>query len=332
MLNGIVTFLLDLGYKLTGNYGVAMILFAILLRVVLMPLDIKSRKANRLMQKIQPEINRINKKYEKDQQQKTRKTQELYKKEGFSPTASCLPMLIQLPVLFIIFAALRAYVLNTFSLPLVQHMEAGNTAAIAELFRNSRFLWVQNVFSADTLAGNFKYAFPQAAELARLSVGLPNAFLDMKAIAVPVINDIFAGPGLAAARISANSAPFADGYNAFRDLYLQSANVVGTSLNKLTNGLFILPLLSGGLQFLQGWLSQRSAPKNPDNPNAGSMKMMTYLFPLLSVWICATYTSLFTLYWITGSLCAIALQLYLDWHFKREDQKAGIAVVRSGKK
>jgi len=91
-----------------GGYGLAIILFTILMRFVLLPLDIKSRKANQKMQEIQPLINEINQKYKNDPDKRNKKTMELYQKYEVNPLGGCLPLLIQMPLFFALLGALNA--------------------------------------------------------------------------------------------------------------------------------------------------------------------------------------------------------------------------------
>lgn len=99
--------ILDLLYGFVGNYGVAIILFTLVIKLIILPLDIKQRHSMRKMQDIQPKIDEINKKYEKDPEKRSAKTMELYKKEKVNPMGGCLPMLIQMPILFAMFAVMR---------------------------------------------------------------------------------------------------------------------------------------------------------------------------------------------------------------------------------
>ena len=91
-------------YSFIGDYGWSIVLFTIFVRLVLLPLDIKQRKSMRAMNKIQPMQAELQRKYGKDKDKYNQKLQELYKKEKIKPMAGCLPMLIQLPLLWFMFA------------------------------------------------------------------------------------------------------------------------------------------------------------------------------------------------------------------------------------
>ena len=77
-----------------GSYGWAMVVFTILIRLVLTPLDIKSRVSMRKTSKLQPQMQALQKKYANDKEKLNQKMAELYKKEHVNPLSSCLPMLL----------------------------------------------------------------------------------------------------------------------------------------------------------------------------------------------------------------------------------------------
>lgn len=93
-------------YRATGNYGWAIILFTILTRVVLFPLMRKQYHSMAKMQKIQPKLKRIQERFKDDRQLMQQKMMELYRKEGVNPMGGCLPMLVQLPILILIWRAI----------------------------------------------------------------------------------------------------------------------------------------------------------------------------------------------------------------------------------
>ena len=91
----------------TGSWGWAMVVFTVLIRLAMTPLDYKSRVGMRKTTLIQPKIAELQRKYANDKEKLNQKTAELYKKEGVNPMSSCLPLLLTWPVLIIVFAAMR---------------------------------------------------------------------------------------------------------------------------------------------------------------------------------------------------------------------------------
>lgn len=86
-------------YELVGNYGLSIFLFALLAKLLMLPLNIKSKRSMIDMQRIQPKLLELQKKYGRDRQMYAQKAQELYDNEGVSMSAGCLPQLITLPIM-----------------------------------------------------------------------------------------------------------------------------------------------------------------------------------------------------------------------------------------
>lgn len=99
--------LLKFFYKHTKNYGLAIILLSILVQILMLPLSIKSYKAMAIMKKMQPEMKAIQDKYKKEPQRMNIEMMQLYKKYGANPFSGCWPMLLQIPIFFGLFTALR---------------------------------------------------------------------------------------------------------------------------------------------------------------------------------------------------------------------------------
>ncbi|MGB2983778.1 MAG: membrane protein insertase YidC [Candidatus Bipolaricaulia bacterium] len=97
---------LNILYGATGNYGWAIILFTLLTRVVLFPLMRKQYHSMAKMQKMQPKMKRVQERFKDDKQLQQQKMMELYKKEGVNPMSGCLPLLVQLPILILIWRAI----------------------------------------------------------------------------------------------------------------------------------------------------------------------------------------------------------------------------------
>lgn len=92
----------------TGNWGIAIIIFTILVKLLLHPLNKKQMESMKAMQDLQPDVEKLKKKYKDNPQELQLKTMELYKEKGVNPTAGCLPLLIQMPILYILFQSIRA--------------------------------------------------------------------------------------------------------------------------------------------------------------------------------------------------------------------------------
>lgn len=91
------------------NFGLAIILFTIVLKIVLYPLTVKQMRSMKMMSQVQPFAKEIQQKYKDNPQKMQQKLMELYKEHNINPMAGCLPLLIQLPILFALFAALKGF-------------------------------------------------------------------------------------------------------------------------------------------------------------------------------------------------------------------------------
>ncbi|WP_366923440.1 YidC/Oxa1 family membrane protein insertase [Metallumcola ferriviriculae] len=118
------------------NYGLAIILFTIVIKVILYPLTHKQMDAMRKMQELQPKIKEVQKKHKNDSQKSQQAMMELYREHGANPLSGCWPLLIQMPILFALFRSLRVF------FDPVQHPVYVNLT-------HASFFWVKNLGNAD---------------------------------------------------------------------------------------------------------------------------------------------------------------------------------------
>ncbi|PIS46632.1 MAG: hypothetical protein COT17_07585 [Elusimicrobia bacterium CG08_land_8_20_14_0_20_51_18] len=140
-------------YKLSGNYGIAIVLLSIVLQIIIFPLGLKSYKAMAIMKKIQPEMQALQTKYKSDPKRMNMEVMDLYKKHGANPLSGCWPMLLQIPVFFALFTALR----NSWDL---------HGASFA--------LWIKDLSAADSLFGHLPESVPLAGGM---TLGGPLPFI-----------------------------------------------------------------------------------------------------------------------------------------------------------
>ena len=126
-------------YGFLGNYGWAIVLLTIVIRVPFIPLLNKSQKSMKKMQEIQPKLTELREKYKKDPQKLQKETMEMYKKYKVNPMGGCLPMLLQVPVFFALYKVLM----------------------IAIELRGAPFMfWITDLSGPDTLFGHIPSWFP----------------------------------------------------------------------------------------------------------------------------------------------------------------------------
>ena len=93
-----VVHVLNAIYGVVGNYGIAIIIVTILMRIIVFPLTLKQEKSMKKMRDLQPELDKIKEKYKDSPQEYQQKTAELYRENGVNPLGGCLPLLIQMPI------------------------------------------------------------------------------------------------------------------------------------------------------------------------------------------------------------------------------------------
>ena len=93
-----VVHILNAIYGVVGNYGIAIIIVTVLMRIIIFPLTLKQEKSMKKMRELQPELEKIKEKYKDSPQEYQQKTAELYRESGVNPLGGCLPLLIQMPV------------------------------------------------------------------------------------------------------------------------------------------------------------------------------------------------------------------------------------------
>ena len=309
--------------NLVGNYGWSIVLFTLLIRLVLLPLDIKSKKSMRAMTAIQPKVQALQKKYANDKEKLNQKTMELYRKEHVSPTAGCLPMLISLPILWIMFSAMRT-VGNEQTIKMLLDMKETGTLPTLQ-----GWLWIKNVFQPDSFAATILPAV--GSTLRTIQPVKSSAILTAENIAIAheYLNSA------AYSTLAANLAP-ASAFlvQPIHFLFINTTLILPNSISNLFqygNGLFILPLLAGGSQFLMTKImngkktpeqKEMEQAQQADQTNPMNSPVMKWFFPLFSVWICATSNAAFSIYWMAANVIQIAQQLAVNYWFERQDAKA----------
>ena len=123
-------------YNLVGSYGLAVVIFTLIVKFAMYPLYASQIKMTSSMSDIQPKIQAIQNKYKDDQELMNQKLQALYEEENYNPTKGCLPMFIQMFILFGLFALLRnpVYYMNSSDMILAVH---------------ESFLWIQDLSQPD---------------------------------------------------------------------------------------------------------------------------------------------------------------------------------------
>lgn len=320
-INEFLKTVLEWIYGFVGNYGWAVVLFTLLVRLIVMPFDYKSRVGMRRMQKIAPMQAKIQKKYEKDPDKMNRKLQELYREQRVNPLSSCLPMLISFPILIAMFNAMRMVANEHLAQQAFDIIVSGNPTL-------DSWLWVKNVWMPDS---PFAAVWPNLDSLRVVASNewlavfnkLPQETLQALANSgLTLTAESFTGDALNATIQSIYGVM--ETVPAYMEHVQYYANMTVPLFNLHVfvnyNGYFILPLLAAGGQFLMTKISSTAQTPAADDAQAqqaqNSMKFMNYFFPIFTLILCFNYNAIFALYWVASNVIAIVqtkgINMYLD--------------------
>lgn len=337
-------------YGLVNNYGLAVIIFTVLIRSVLTPFEVKSRKGMRKMNEIQPKLNKLQQKYGNDKQKLQQKQAELMKKEHYNPMSGCLPLLLQWPILFCMFYAMR-------DIANMKLIEQAFTFLRGETPVYEGFLWVKNVFMADS---PFKTIAPDASTMISVGNKMWSAMIETvsEADLATMLQHIRAAVPAAAEMSAADIFKFGS-YSELQttiNTYLlptmqqmpsyieQTAAVPGWqnvsvmlfsfTVYKQFNGLLILPVLSGATQMLMTVLNpamKDQSSQQSQQQNGGMNAFMKYFFPIFSMYICLSSNAGFALYWVTINIFATAQSILINKYLEKKDAAAKALTEGEGK-
>ena len=311
-----------------GSWGWAMVVFTVMIRLVLTPLDIKSRVSMRKTTKLQPQMQALQKKYATDKEKLNQKTAELYKKEHVNPLSSCLPLLLTWPILIAVFGAMRMAANKELLIQLGQILNN-------EIPQLERWLWIKNLWMPDSI---FAAALPDVRTLQQIPADQwLSWFNTLDANNLPVlIKDMgLTAESFAQANLGKTLADIVEAMQQ-NAAYVEAVavkpgwtfNLLITQLSLVNeyNGLMLLPILSAVSQLAMTKIMGNSQPTDPSAPGASTGKFMQYFFPIFSLIICFSYSAAFALYWVAGNLVSMgqtyAINKFLD---KREAAAAAVA-------
>lgn len=296
------------------NYGWSMVVFTLLIKLVLLPLDYKSRKSMRRMTRLQPQVAKLQKKYANDKEKLNQKTAELYRREGINPMSGCLPMLVSMVILFIMFAAMRTVANTEMASQALGLLTTGTQT-------NESWLWIKNIWMPDS---PFNPVIADSANLRIIPADIwAKVFASLDSASVTAL----AQYGIDAATISGETVfaalqtlpVYAEETQLWTVMPQLNLLIVNLSIYAHNNGWFILPILAAVTQYLMT-LSQPQPAADPNNPAASTNKFMKYFFPLFSLWICSSYNAIFALYWVVGNVFAWVQGLVMNKMFEKMDE------------
>ena len=273
-------------YEATGNYGFAIIVFALLVNLIMTPFMAKSKKSMMRSSRIQPRIQELQRRHEGNPQKLNAEMQKLYQEEGINPMSGCIWSLIPFPILIALYSVIRR--------PITRMMFCADTVVdtLKEFMTNQGWY-------ASAGARADAYAEITLSNLAHQHWGEVQSALAGKIDGLMDIDFSFLG------------------------LNLGEQPSLSTILNGpytwATIGLFLIPFVSAGLSWLSMKVSTMANPAQEANDQAAAtMKSMNLMMPLMSIWICFIMPAAMGIYWIANSVFGMARDYLLTKIFRKK--------------
>ena len=297
-------------YTLTHSYGLAIILFTLAVKLVLLPLQIRSKKSMMRMNRVSGKMQELQKKYANNQTKLNEEMARLYEEEGVNPMGGCFWSFLPLPILIALYSIIRQPITRfmMLSADLVQSLVDQLTAAGADMssivfMRNGEAV-VNNGVTQLTGFGQINLAKLVTDQYPNLVANV-DGWID--------INYQFLGLDLAAA---------------------PSSRLAGFTFSWQTVGLLLIPILAGLSQFLISRITLKQQPVQ-DGAAASSAKSMMYTMPLFSVFIAFSMPAALGVYWIAQSVFSGVQEYFMGKFFLKrmeEEEAAHAAAVEADRK
>ena len=304
------------------NIGLCIILFTLVTKLLMIPLTIKQQKSSKLMAVMQPELTAIQKKYKgKEGDQKAMmmmqtETKAVYEKYGTSMTGGCLPMLIQLPIIFALYRVI-------YNIPAYVHSVRGYyEMVIANLpagFQSNQ-TFMELASSSKMLSGA---DFTDLNKVIDLLYTFTGKQWDVLVNAFPQVGQAVTESGDSVVSAIERMQTFFGLNIAYTPMQVIGnffSHVDGTTVFALIAALAI-PLLAGASQWYSSKLMMATtqSPQGDENPGANMMKSMNVMMPLMSVFFCFTFATGIGLYWVAQSVFTIIQQVGINSYLKKVD-------------
>lgn len=276
--------LVRLFYNLTNSYGVALILFTLVIKLIMLPFQMKSKKSMMRMSRVSGQMQELQKRYAKNQAKLQEEMQKLYEEEGVNPMSGCLWSFLPFPILIALYSIIRQPITHFMMLPesavetLIQTAtNAGvNMANIVQLDKAGAAI-VKNGVTQLSAYGQINLV----KAVQEMGLSTPDGWFDM--------NYNFLGLDLTAT-------PWE---------YVKNFTFTWAMI-----GVILIPILAGLSQFVLSKITMNSQPQA--NAGGNSMKSMMYTMPLFSVYIAFIMPAALGVYWIAQSVFSLIQELALN--------------------
>lgn len=281
-------------YELTSSYGWALVLFTVVIKLIMLPFQMKSKKSMMRMSRFQPMIKEIQTRYKNNQVKMNEELQRLYAEEGVNPMSGCLWSFLPFPILIALYSIIR-HPITRFMMLTTTAMQGVIDAVSAAGFDLAAIAMTANdgaVTVKDGLTQLQPYGQITLVKAAQeLGVALPEGWIHMD----------FSFLGM--------------------DLTMIPSDVIGQigTGGWAVIGVLLIPIVSGALSFWQSKVSMAGNPAaaDPADPTARSSRMMMWMMPIMSLWIGFTLPASLGVYWIANSVLMLVQEKVLNKYFKK---------------
>ena len=293
-------YILDVLYQLVGNYGLALILFALVVQLVLLPINAKSKKSMMKMSRLTPKMQAIKEKYPNDQQKQNEAIQKLQQEEGVGlGCGGCLWSLVPMLILIPLYGVIRQ------PIEYMLHESAENAQAIVSIVKEG----LPNLFTGQN---TFYEQLIAASHIAEFKDQILAAGIEVSERTLEGLNFTFLGLDL-------GKVP---------EFRVWDATV--WTWNWACIGNFLIPVVSAGQQILSMLISQKAnnsvitdekglqdkeTAKNSQQNQ--SSKVMMWTMPIFSLWIGFTVPAALSVYWFIGGVIRMVEDLVLTKHYRK---------------
>ena len=266
-------------YELTANYGVAILLFALVVKVILLPFQMKSKRSTMRTSRLNPLMKELEKKYGDDKQRYQQEVARLYKEEKINPMSGCLWTLIPFPILIALYSVIR--------MPFTRLMRVSADVLenVKEVATGLGYTYTDGSYAEIGLADFVHKNFDKFSDISDKIVNIDFSFLGMNLGEMPkptfFLNTTWSDPSIWAPAL----------------------------------GLFLIPVISAALNYFAMKVSNVSNPAM--DAQQQSMKGMMMFMPLISLYICFVMPAALGIYWIAGSVFGILQDLILNKHYTK---------------
>ena len=268
-------------YEFTNNYGIAIILFAIIVRLIMLPFQMKSKRGMMRTQLLQPQMAELQKKYGNNKQKYAEEMQKLYKEAGASPMSGCLWSLIPFPILIALYYAIREPI--TCMMGVAKEVIAEGSALITDLTANFGYVASGNAAYGEIQLSQFITEHLSPEKMKTYSENLCPLFYNFLGL------DLGATPSW------------------------QFWTWETFSWNNI--GLFLIPVIAAALTYATTAVTKKlNPPMDPSQQASGGM--LTFLMPIMTLVFAFMMPAALGLYWAMGSLLSIVQEIVLTKRYK----------------